>query len=49
MAVFLFSLIGLPLTAGFVGKFSLFFGALDAPAEGPDAGPVPRPGRGRAC
>ena len=28
MALFLFSLIGLPLTAGFVGKFLLFMGAL---------------------
>jgi NADH-quinone oxidoreductase subunit N len=35
MAVFLISLIGLPLTAGFVGKFWLFVGALAAPAEGP--------------
>jgi NADH-quinone oxidoreductase subunit N len=29
MAVFLFSLIGLPLTAGFAGKLQLFWGALD--------------------
>ena len=35
MAIFLISLIGLPLTAGFVGKFWLFVGALAAPAEGP--------------
>src|SRR5262249_46480700 len=35
MALFLFSLIGLPLTAGFVGKFLLFTGALAAPAIGP--------------
>ncbi len=28
MAIFLFSLIGLPLTAGFTGKFLIFFGAL---------------------
>jgi NADH-quinone oxidoreductase subunit N len=35
MAVFLISLIGLPLTAGFIGKFGLFVGALAAPAEGP--------------
>lgn len=28
MAVFLFSLIGMPLTAGFTGKFMIFFGAL---------------------
>jgi len=34
MAVCLFSLIGLPLTAGFAGKFLLFVGALDAPAAG---------------
>jgi NADH-quinone oxidoreductase subunit N len=31
MAVFLFSLIGLPLTAGFAGKLLLFVGAIDAP------------------
>lgn len=35
MAVFLVSLIGLPLTAGFVGKFALFVAALSAPAEAP--------------
>jgi NADH-quinone oxidoreductase subunit N len=35
LCVLLFSLIGLPLTAGFVGKFLLFVGALDAPAVGP--------------
>ena len=28
MAIFLFSLIGIPLTAGFVGKFLLFWGAV---------------------
>lgn len=28
MAVFLFSLIGIPLTAGFTGKFMVFFGAM---------------------
>jgi len=28
MALFLFSLIGIPLTAGFAGKFVLFFGAM---------------------
>jgi len=28
MAIFLFSLIGIPLTAGFTGKFLVFFGAL---------------------
>jgi NADH-quinone oxidoreductase subunit N len=31
MSVFLFSLIGLPLTAGFWGKFELLFGALTVP------------------
>jgi NADH-quinone oxidoreductase subunit N len=31
MVLFLFSLIGIPWTAGFVGKFFLFFGALDLP------------------
>jgi NADH-quinone oxidoreductase subunit N len=31
MALFLFSLIGLPLTAGFMGKFLLFLSALAAP------------------
>jgi NADH-quinone oxidoreductase subunit N len=30
MAIFLFSLIGIPLTAGFNGKFLVFFGALNA-------------------
>jgi NADH-quinone oxidoreductase subunit N len=29
MAIFLFSLIGLPLTAGFFGKFLLFWGAME--------------------
>ena len=33
MAVFLFSLIGMPLTAGFTGKFLIFFGALTVPGE----------------
>lgn len=33
LAVFLFSLIGLPLTAGFVGKFLLFVGAFTAPTD----------------
>ena len=28
MAIFLFSLIGIPLTAGFAGKFLIFFGAM---------------------
>ena len=35
MAVFLFSLIGLPLTAGFAGKLLLFIGAFTAPADTP--------------
>jgi NADH-quinone oxidoreductase subunit N len=35
MGVCFLSLIGLPLTAGFVGKFSLFVGALAAPSDGP--------------
>ena len=33
MAVFLLSLIGLPLTAGFAGKFLLFVGAFTAPSD----------------
>jgi NADH-quinone oxidoreductase subunit N len=33
MTVFLFSLIGLPLTAGFAGKLLLFVGAVSAPSE----------------
>ena len=33
--IFLISLIGLPLTAGFVGKFLLFVSALNTPAEAP--------------
>jgi NADH-quinone oxidoreductase subunit N len=33
MILFLFSLIGIPLTAGFMGKFLLFVGALDVPAN----------------
>jgi NADH-quinone oxidoreductase subunit N len=33
MAVFLFSLIGIPLTAGFTGKFLIFFGALAVPGD----------------
>ena len=33
MAIFLFSLIGMPLTAGFVGKFLLFMGALAVRTE----------------
>jgi NADH-quinone oxidoreductase subunit N len=35
MAVFMFSLIGLPLTAGFAGKLLLFVGAFSAPADTP--------------
>jgi NADH-quinone oxidoreductase subunit N len=35
MALFLFSLIGIPLTAGFFGKLMLFFGALAV--DGPNA------------
>ena len=35
LTVLLFSLIGLPPTAGFVGKLLLFVAALDAPAAGP--------------
>jgi NADH-quinone oxidoreductase subunit N len=35
MGLFFVSLIGLPLTAGFVGKFWLFVGALATPAEAP--------------
>lgn len=34
MAVFLFSLIGIPLTAGFCGKLFLFLGAMDVPDSG---------------
>jgi NADH-quinone oxidoreductase subunit N len=33
MAVFLFSLIGIPLTAGFTGKFLVFFGAMAVQAD----------------
>ncbi len=33
MVLFLFSLIGIPLTAGFMGKFLLFAAALDVPAN----------------
>jgi NADH-quinone oxidoreductase subunit N len=33
MAVFLFSLIGIPLTAGFTGKFLVFFGAMAVEAD----------------
>jgi NADH-quinone oxidoreductase subunit N len=39
MALFLFSLIGLPLTAGFAGKFVLFWGAMEVWRQVPgDAG-----------
>lgn len=33
MGVFLFSLIGLPLTAGFIGKFNLFVAAFEVPTD----------------
>jgi NADH-quinone oxidoreductase subunit N len=33
MVLFLFSLIGMPLTAGFAGKLMLFFGAMGAPFQ----------------
>ena len=46
--MFLFSLIGLPLTAGFAGKLLLFVGAFTAPADtADDAEPVPDPGGDR--
>jgi len=32
MAIFMFSLIGIPLTAGFTGKLMIFFGAMAVPA-----------------
>jgi NADH-quinone oxidoreductase subunit N len=32
LALFLFSLIGMPLTVGFAGKFLIFFGAMDLPS-----------------
>ena len=35
MTVFFFSLIGLPLTAGFAGKLMLFLGAFTAPSDTP--------------
>ena len=35
LGVFLLALIGLPLTAGFVGKFLLFVGAISVPAQAP--------------
>jgi NADH-quinone oxidoreductase subunit N len=37
MALFLFSLLGLPLTAGFVGKFLLFLAAFDVPPQDPSS------------
>jgi NADH-quinone oxidoreductase subunit N len=37
MTLFLFSLIGIPLTAGFAGKLLLFWGALRVPADTTDA------------
>jgi NADH-quinone oxidoreductase subunit N len=37
MALFLFSLIGIPLTAGFAGKFFLFFGAMGVRPDLSDA------------
>jgi NADH-quinone oxidoreductase subunit N len=36
MAIFMLSLIGMPLTAGFVGKLLLFVGAFTAPADTPE-------------
>jgi NADH-quinone oxidoreductase subunit N len=39
MALFLFSLIGIPATAGFVGKWLVFWGAMGVPAA-PEAGAV---------
>jgi NADH-quinone oxidoreductase subunit N len=33
MAIFLFSLIGIPLTAGFTGKLMVFFGAMAVPSS----------------
>ena len=38
MVLFLFSLIGMPVTAGFWGKFQLFFGAMGVPPETAAAG-----------
>ncbi|MBI3407817.1 MAG: NADH-quinone oxidoreductase subunit N [Planctomycetes bacterium] len=36
LAVFMFSLIGMPLTAGFTGKFLIFFGAMNVVGEQAD-------------
>ena len=38
LGVFMLSMIGLPLTAGFVGKFLLFLGAMNAPSDSPSMG-----------
>ncbi len=38
LAIVLLGLIGMPFTAGFVGKFLLFVGALTAPATSPEQG-----------
>jgi NADH-quinone oxidoreductase subunit N len=38
MVLFLFSLIGMPLTAGFWGKLQLIFGALDVPSDAASGG-----------
>jgi NADH-quinone oxidoreductase subunit N len=38
MAISLFSLIGMPLTAGFIGKLMLFLGAFTAPSGTPTMG-----------
>jgi NADH-quinone oxidoreductase subunit N len=44
MMVFLFSLIGIPLTAGFTGKLFIFFGAMGVPG-GPGAPGAPDAGQ----
>jgi NADH-quinone oxidoreductase subunit N len=41
LTLFLFSMIGLPLTAGFVAKFLLFLGAMSTPAAAPLKGMYP--------
>jgi NADH-quinone oxidoreductase subunit N len=33
MVIFLFSLIGIPVTAGFLGKLFIFFGAMGVPGQ----------------